>query len=94
MFINLETKDDLTVFMESIKTQSFACLYKHSSTCGMSATAMRQVKKAHEQLANLDESTDLMIGVVVVQTARAVSNLVAEELEVKHESPQLLIFKQ
>ena len=92
MFTKLKTQQDLDVYMETIQTQNFACIYKHSATCGMSATALKQVKTAHNTLTMWGDE-DLMIGLVVVQDARSVSNAIAEQLEVKHESPQFLIFK-
>ena len=58
----------------------------------MSATAMKQVKQAHNALTQDD--MEFPIGVIVVQDARPVSNEVADRLEVKHESPQCLLFKQ
>jgi bacillithiol system protein YtxJ len=62
-------------------------VFKHSSTCPISASAKRQVdsflKKNHGISAYL----------LVVQKERPISNELEKRLEVVHESPQLLILK-
>jgi bacillithiol system protein YtxJ len=57
-------------------------LFKHSVTCPISADVYREV-------AALDADVNL----VVVQTARAVSNAIAERTGIKHESPQAIVLK-
>lgn len=59
-------------------------IYKHSSTCPLSASAQRRV----EQLAEAD---DPPVYRVVVQEARGVSNAIAEALDVRHETPQAIL---
>jgi len=60
-------------------------IYKHSITCGASALALEQVTR----LASSDMS--LPIHLVPVQKARAVSDAFAERLNLRHESPQLIL---
>lgn len=60
-----------------------AIVFKHSSSCGISARAYTQMTKLSRPL-----------GIVVVQNARAVSNELEERTGIAHETPQLLIFNQ
>lgn len=62
-------------------------LYKHSSTCPVSHTAHRQVEKFS------NEYEDVLIIFLEVHTQRELSNEIERLYEVKHESPQLLTFK-
>lgn len=57
--------------------------YKHSATCPLSARARRQVQPIAESEVPTYE--------VVVQQARPVSNQISDELDVRHETPQVLI---
>ncbi len=59
-------------------------LFKYSMTCFSSITANKELRKL---------KTNLPIYTVIVQTERTVSNLIESDLDVKHESPQLLIIK-
>jgi bacillithiol system protein YtxJ len=83
-FPELLTLDDLDRVMASTETQP-VLLYKHSLTCGTSAFAL-------EQLTQLEQSdVPVPIHLVPVQTARAVSDAIAERLTLRHESPQLIL---
>ena len=57
-------------------------LFKHSSTCPISATAYREVERVAGD-----------INLVVVQKARAVSNEIESRTGVRHESPQALVLR-
>lgn len=59
-------------------------IYKHSTRCPVSRWAWQDIK---EQVPHLPEGTFLFLDVIA---NRALSNLVANELQVQHESPQLL----
>src|SRR5690625_2647032 len=63
-------------------------LFKQSTTCPISATAFNEFN------AFLNDSDD-PIGAyfVKVRESRPVSNQIAEELEVQHQSPQLFLVK-
>ncbi|MEX2515045.1 MAG: bacillithiol system redox-active protein YtxJ [Candidatus Paceibacterota bacterium] len=63
-------------------------LFKHSNSCPVSAEAHKRIKKLDRQ----DVVSESMY-IVIVQNAREISDLIAEELEVKHESPQILIIR-
>jgi bacillithiol system protein YtxJ len=57
-------------------------LFKHSVTCPISAAVYREV-------AALEADVNL----VVVQTARGVSNEIAQRTGIRHESPQAIVLK-
>ena len=61
-------------------------LFKHSTTCPISA-------RAHHQMAKLPEGVAGKVSLVVVQGARELSRRVAEQTGVRHESPQAIILR-
>lgn len=61
-------------------------LFKHSTTCPISA-------RAHHQMAKLPTSVAGQISLVVVQRSRELSRRVAEQTGVRHESPQAIILR-
>ena len=61
------------------------CLvYKHSTTCGISASAAKEVRAME---------TELPIYWINVREQRDLSNWVAETYDVTHESPQLILIR-
>ena len=60
-------------------------ILKHSMTCPVSAYGMQ------EFISYLKSNPQEKAAVIVVQHARTVSNHLAQQLSVKHESPQLLL---
>jgi bacillithiol system protein YtxJ len=74
-----------TIIPMKEKTLPANCLvYKHSTTCGISATAAKEVRALE---------TDLPIYWVNVREQRDLSNWVAETYDVTHESPQLILIR-
>ncbi|MBS4006836.1 MAG: bacillithiol system redox-active protein YtxJ [Clostridium sp.] len=65
-------------------------VFKHSSTCPISARAHREVDKF---LAS-DAPEEILACAVVVQTARNVSDAVAAKTGVRHETPQVLLIRE
>ncbi|WCK55761.1 bacillithiol system redox-active protein YtxJ [Aneurinibacillus sp. Ricciae_BoGa-3] len=63
-----------------------AILFKHSTTCPISA-------QAHNEFMAYTRGDVKPWALVIVQTARPVSNEIAERFAVKHESPQVLYVK-
>ena len=57
-------------------------LFKHSNQCGISAGVFRDVSQV-----------DVNINLVVVQTARDISNEIERQTGVKHQSPQAIVLK-
>lgn len=61
-------------------------LFKHSTTCPISA-------RAHREMSQFDRAVSPQIALVVVQSARSVSQGVAERTGVRHESPQVIVLR-
>lgn len=61
-------------------------VFKHSNTCGTSERAHKRVKKLEQQSGFADN-----MYITIVQRARDISDTIAEELGVEHESPQVII---
>ncbi len=57
-------------------------IFKHSLTCPISAGVYQEISNA-----------DADINLVVVQTARNISTLIAEKTGVRHETPQAIVLK-
>lgn len=57
-------------------------IFKHSTTCPISAAAHRQMSRVRAE-----------VSLVVVQSAREVSNEVAARTGIRHESPQVIVLK-
>jgi bacillithiol system protein YtxJ len=64
-------------------------LFKHSTVCPISAAAYEELKKFSES----EEAANVKVVVVLVREHRPVSNVIAEQLQVKHESPQAILLK-
>ena len=63
-------------------------LFKHSFTCGVSTEALDAL------VAHLNEPpTGATYAIVTVQTHREVSNAVARQLGIRHETPQALLIR-
>jgi bacillithiol system protein YtxJ len=85
--IDLKTVDDLDRLLSTAGTDPVV-VYKHSLTCGTSGLAFEEIR---ELAAGGRAST--RIGVIMVQSARDVSNEVARRFGVRHESPQVLLIR-
>ena len=72
-------------FEQALKTSEYFLLLKHSSTCPISQAAYDEYEKFSSEFDNTYY--------LVVQEERSLSNHVAEKLQIKHESPQAIIFK-
>lgn len=62
-------------------------VYKHSNACGVSVDArehMIEFEKSHPEIPVYE---------VVVQTARDVSDAIEKNLDIVHESPQVIVLK-
>lgn len=80
-FNHLDSVEQLAeVFAESDKTPVF--IFKHSLTCPISADIYQEIKNVNG-----------VVNLVVVQTARDVSQEVAAKTGVRHESPQAIVLE-
>lgn len=64
-------------------------IFKHSNSCAISAMALNRTLS---QQAQIDNSADVFL--IDVKTNRATSLRIAEELNIQHESPQVIILKE
>ncbi len=87
----ITTLEQLELFLAGTAGRP-AFLFKHSTTCPISASANRRVqaylKETGERGAPVPE-----ISLVRVHESRPVSNAIAERLGVTHKSPQLILVK-
>lgn len=64
-------------------------VFKHSTSCPISANAFKEYRAFLEH----DAREDVDYVIVKVIESRDVSNKIAEDLDVKHESPQAIVVK-
>jgi bacillithiol system protein YtxJ len=80
-FITLDTEEKLNeLFKQSIEKP--VVLFKHSITCPISTDACNQ-------MAIVDGD----VNIVIVQTARPISNAIAERTNIQHQSPQMIVLR-
>ncbi len=70
-------------------TQGGKVILKHSTTCPVSANARTEC----EQYLKESHNADINFYLVKVIESRHVSNQIAQDLDVKHESPQIIYVK-
>jgi bacillithiol system protein YtxJ len=78
--------------LDEIKQESFnqpVMILKHSTTCSISATALSRLERAW----NTDAAKDIKPYYLDLLKLRPISNKIAQEFDVDHESPQVLIIK-
>ncbi len=63
-------------------------ILKHSSTCGISRVVLKMFKDSYDINWNCD------LYFLTIQSHRDISNGIAEQFGIRHESPQLLVVKQ
>ncbi len=76
--------------LESIKEASFnqpILLFKHSTTCSISAMALNRMERNYDQ----NKVGDLKPYYLDLLSHRNISKKIAEEFDVEHESPQAII---
>ena len=79
--VELNTLDKLQAAIEESRIRP-VLLFKHSTSCGISAGVFRDVKMVEAD-----------INIVVVQTDRHISNEIERHTGIKHESPQAIVLK-
>lgn len=84
----LTDKDQVEKVLES-SHQKTQLVYKHSHTCGICHAAKEQIESVFTEI---EKQADMSF--VNVKKSQPVSNALAEQLGVRHESPQVLIINQ
>ncbi|MCK0159790.1 bacillithiol system redox-active protein YtxJ [Allomuricauda sp. F6463D] len=85
-WVQLESQAQLEEIKENSKNKT-QIIFKHSSTCGISRMVLNMFTKSY------DTQLDIVPHFLTIQSHRAISNAIAEEFGVRHESPQLLVIK-
>ncbi len=80
--------DQFHALLEQSEGRSVLML-KHSTTCPISAAAHQQ----YEKFISKSKGNNIEFYLIKVIESRPVSLAIADEIKVKHESPQLLLFK-
>lgn len=80
-FTKVESTERLDALFD-LSAEKPVVLFKHSMTCPISSDVYYEVSNA-----------DAEINLVIVQTARDVSNQIADRTGIRHESPQAIVLK-
>lgn len=83
----MQTLSSLEEFQNLLMTQTEFIIYKHSPTCNISDKACRQVSQV---ISELEYNTIYMLDVL---SSWNLKFDIANYIKVKHESPQVLIFR-
>jgi bacillithiol system protein YtxJ len=82
----LQKIDTVEQFNDVIQKENKFFLLKHSLTCPISQAAYNEYQKFAE------EQSEVPTYFMAVQEARPLSNEIAEKFNIKHESPQAILF--
>lgn len=82
------TEAELDALLEASRNAP-VLLFKHSNTCSVSSRAHDQV----DRLLAASPQDRFEAAMIVVQTARRLSDLVEERLGIRHESPQVIVLR-
>ncbi|REE57387.1 bacillithiol system protein YtxJ [Paenibacillus taihuensis] len=85
----LTTVEEWNTALEGSSTRPLV-VFKHSTTCPVSANAFTEFSN---YLKNNEDQDDTDFVLVKVIESRPVSNQIAEDTAVKHESPQIILIK-
>ncbi len=83
----LNTQQDWLDFLQAAQSCQSAVLFKLSPTCPISFSAE---SRAMQWVESLSENTSIVVACVDVIAARALSRQIADELHVRHQSPQAI----
>jgi len=83
----IESEEDLEKAIECSFHHKIA-IFKHSTSCFISKTVLKNFEK---EIENIDQKTDLYY--LDLLANRAISNKIAEDFRIRHESPQLIVIE-
>ena len=84
----LETLEDLQSAIEK-SSEKIIVIFKHSTRCIISKTVLRNFEKEIEQ----NQNNDIEFYYLDLLNYRNISNEIAENLHVTHQSPQVIVIK-
>jgi bacillithiol system protein YtxJ len=82
--VNLSSPEDVQGFLQHFPT---SLIFK-AGTCHKTMQGFGFVQE------KLEQRDDLMVGIIRVVEARPASNFVSEQTQIRHESPQVILFKE
>lgn len=80
-FFKIDNRETLDKLITNSKDKPIV-IFKHSNACGISAAAYRELEKLEGEVNLLE-----------VQSARDVSRELADLTGIRHETPQVIVFK-
>ncbi|RNA62407.1 bacillithiol system redox-active protein YtxJ [Chryseobacterium nematophagum] len=83
----IESEDDLKNAIDQSFHHKIA-LFKHSTSCFISKMVLKNFERDFE---SIEVDTDMYF--LDLKAHRSISNKIAEEFEIRHESPQLLVLE-
>ncbi len=87
-WINLEDLGQLQR-LQNQSSEKTALIFKHSTSCSISRTALDRLERSW----NEEEMKNIEAYYLDLKTFRDLSNQVADNFDVEHQSPQVLIIK-
>lgn len=84
----LESSEDLQSAIEK-SSEKIIVIFKHSTRCIISKTVLRNFEKEIEQ----NQNNDIEFYYLDLLNYRNISNEIAENLHVTHQSPQVIVIK-
>ena len=87
-WLALERNDSIDELLEASKTQPIL-IFKHSTRCSISAAALDRLDRQWEE-GEMNQVRTYFLDLI---RFREVSNLVAEKLDIVHQSPQAILLK-
>lgn len=84
---NITSEEDLNKAIEESATKKVA-IFKHSTSCFISKTVLKNFEK---EVENTDKEVSYYF--LDLLAHRNISNKIAEQLEVTHQSPQLIVLE-
>ena len=84
--VNMIKLDTIEKFDQVVANDEVVFVLKHSTTCPISQAAYGEYEKF------VGEHSEIPAYFLTVQDARPLSNHIAEKYQIKHESPQAILF--
>ncbi|UHO40270.1 bacillithiol system redox-active protein YtxJ [Chryseobacterium capnotolerans] len=84
---NIKSDEDLEKAIESSYQHKIA-IFKHSTSCFISKTVLRNFEK---EVENSDQKVEIYY--LDLLAHRSISNKIAEDFGIRHESPQLIVIE-
>lgn len=84
----ITSEEDVTMAIENSYNNKIA-VFKHSTSCFISKTVLKNLEK---EIENINQKIDFYY--LDLLAYRSISNKIAEDFGIRHESPQLLVIEK